>query len=267
MPRVARIVVPDLPHHVTQRGNNRQDVFFVDDDRRTYLDLLRTHCDRFGFDLLAYCLMTNHVHLVGIPRHATSLAKAVGRTNYRYAQHINRLHGRSGHLWQNRFFSCLLDEPHTWHACAYVERNPVRARIVRLAWRYPWSSAAAHLGGPRDRDVSGRSTDERAADRRGDRVPKDRRGDGLLDLDAWRRLCGMHRWRGVLTRPEDDAIVASLRRTLHTGRPLAGDSVLSKLEHRLGRRLRALPVGRPRGRTKAKAKPQSTDRGCGAMEK
>ncbi len=108
MPRVARIVIPGCPHHITQRGNNRQDVFFVDEDRDAYLRMLGEQAERFGVRVEAYCLMSNHVHLVATPRHADSLAKAIGRTHWLYTQYVNRLHGRSGHLWQNRFFSCAL---------------------------------------------------------------------------------------------------------------------------------------------------------------
>ena len=150
MPRVARIVVPSAPHHVTQRGNNHQDVFFVDGDHRVYLELLGERAERYGLAVLGYCLMTNHVHLVVVPSSEEALAKAIGRTHFAYTQYVNRLHGRSGHLWQNRFYSCMLDEPHLWSAMSYVERNPVRARIVRVAWRYRWSSAAAHVGGGDD---------------------------------------------------------------------------------------------------------------------
>jgi putative transposase len=133
MPRVARIVVPDLPHHLTQRGNNRQDVFFVDEDRRQYLKLLADQCRRHGAKILGYCLMTNHVHLILIPSRPDSLAKAVGRTHWLYAQYINRLHKRSGHLWQNRFYCNAMDDEHCLLALRYVERNPIRARICRLA--------------------------------------------------------------------------------------------------------------------------------------
>lgn len=105
MPRVARIVLPGQPHHITQCGNNRQDVFFVDDDRQVYLDFLQAHCELYGFTVLGYCLMSNHIHLVGTPTREDSLAKAIGRTHFRYSQYINRMHRRSGHLWQNRFFS------------------------------------------------------------------------------------------------------------------------------------------------------------------
>ncbi len=226
MPRLARIVLPGVPHHITQRGNNRQDVFFVDDDRRVYLALLHQHAERFGLQVVGYCLMTNHVHLIATPSSEDSLAKAVGRTHFRYTQYVNRLHRRSGHLWQNRFYSCALDDVHLCCAMCYVERNPVRAKVVRLAWDYPWSSAAAHTGEP---DAS-----------------------GLLDLEAWARQWTARKWRAELTSPQDAALTSRLRLSTHRGRPLGSDSFLSKLERRLGRRLRPLPVGRPKRKTKKK---------------
>lgn len=234
MPRIARIVVPDGPHHVTQRGNNCQDVFFTDDDRRAYLGLLRDRCTAAGVRVLGYCLMTNHVHLVVVPPDAAALGLAIGRTHFAYAQHINRRHGRSGYLWQGRFYSCPLGEPHVWRALAYIERNPVRARLVRCAWRWPWSSAAAHAGeGP---DVA-----------------------GVLDLDEWRAEWTAARWRRELAEPADEPWRARFWRAAHTGRPLGEDRWLAKLEARLGRRLQAGPVGRPRkGRPKAAAR-RSTD--------
>ncbi|MGB2824039.1 MAG: transposase [Phycisphaerae bacterium] len=219
MPRFARVVLPGCVHHVTQRGNNRQDVFFVDDDRRAYLGLLRQEADRHGLRVLGYCLMTNHVHLIAVPRAGDSLARAVGRTHFRYTQYVNRLHGRSGHLWQNRFHSCVLDEPHYWEAMKYIERNAVRARLVRRAWRYAWSSAEAHCDG-RDRS-------------------------GVLDMSAWQRDAAGLDWRAALTQPQDEKVIASLRLCTSRGRPLASDSFVSKLEKRIGRRLRPLPIGRP----------------------
>ena len=173
MPRIARLVIPHLPHHVTQRGNNRQDVFLVDDDRRTYLALLKDRCDEAGVRVLGYCLMTNHVHLIIVPPNDASLAAAIGRTHWLYTQYVNRLHGRSGHLWQNRFFSCALDEPHLWTALRYIECNPLRAGATRAAWNYPWSSAAAHVGTRAD-------------------------ASGLLDLTSWQREWPRRRWRAQL---------------------------------------------------------------------
>ena len=220
MPRVARIVAPACPHHVTQRGNNQQDVFFVDDDYRLYLDILKRQCELYGMSVLGYCLMTNHVHLIGVPHEEQSLAKAVGRTNWLYAQAINRLHGRSGHLWQSRFYSCVMDDDHTWAALAYVERNPVRAGVVRRAWNYTWSSAAAHCG-KRDRAK-------------------------LLDLAEWQSRLEGRSWQETLAAHANAELLGRLRLHTHRGRPLGSDSFISKLERAVGRRLRPLHVGRPR---------------------
>jgi len=224
MGRVARIVIPGEPHHATQRGNNRQDVFFVDEDRRVYLRLLTEESDKHGLEIHAYCLMTNHVHLVGTPAKEASLAKALGRTHWRYTQYVNRLHGRSGHLWQNRFYSCALDEAHFWAALKYVERNPVRAKLVRKPWRYRWSSAAAHTGAD---DAT-----------------------GLLALDQWYSMVSESEWRETLVEAEDEEMLSALRAKTHTGHPLGSDNFLSKLERILGCRLRPLPRGRPRKEAK-----------------
>jgi putative transposase len=226
MPRVARIVIPDCPHHVTQRGNNRQDVFFAEQDYAAYLQILAEQVRQHGVMLQGYCLMTNHVHLVLTPPDEQGLARAVGRTHWHYSQYVNRLHRRSGHLWQNRFHSCALDDDHFWTAMAYVEQNPVRARMVRRAWRYPYSSAQAHVSG----------TD----------------AAGLLALGDWRERKPPD-WQEILNVPQDDQTVSRVRIHLSRGRPLGSDSWLAKLEASLGWRLRPLPVGRPTGWRKQKA--------------
>ena len=195
-----------------------------------------------------YCLMANHVHLIATPAAPDSLAKAVGRTHWLYTQYVNRLHGRCGHLWQNRFYSCGLDEPHFWTAMVYVERNPVRGRLVRKAWRYAWSSAAAHCGQPDATATEG--------------------APGLLDLRRWAKMLPatgpqadpvekLAAWREALSAPLDDETVAKLRTWTHRGRPLGSDRFVAKLERLVGRRLRPLPVGRPR---KKKNKQQSRKR-------
>jgi putative transposase len=220
MARAARIVIGDSPHHLTQRGNNRQDVFFVDDDRRAYLKFLADQCRRYAVNILGYCLMTNHVHLIAVPRRADGLAKAIGRTHWLYAQYVNRLHRRSGHLWQNRFYSNPLDEEHCVLAMRYVERNPIRAGLCRIARRYPWSSAAAHCG---EKDAT-----------------------GLLDAKGWKELADGLDWEDQLSVDLPSEERRRLIQHVQTGRPLAADGWLSKLELALGRRLRPLPVGRPR---------------------
>jgi putative transposase len=220
MPRIARIVLKDVPHHITQRGNNQQDVFFVADDRTVYLELLKEQSQRFGLDVLGYCLMTNHVHIIAIPRNDTALAKAVGRTHFLYTQYVNRMHSRSGHLWQNRFYSCPMDNQHLWKTMQYVETNPVRAKMVRKPWRYPYSSAAAHV----DQADSA----------------------GVLDMKWWRGKCKQFDWKAILQKQQNKEQVNNIRLATSRGRPLAGDSFMSKLEKIAGRRLRPLPTGRPK---------------------
>ena len=143
MSRIARIVLPGIPVHVTQRGNGRQRVFFDDGDRQLYVDLLREHAGRAGFRVWAYCLMPNHVHLVGLPERERSLADGLGRTHANYARHFNLRTRGCGHVWQARFFSCPLDARHLWRAMAYVERNPVKAGLVDRATAWLHSSAAS----------------------------------------------------------------------------------------------------------------------------
>ena len=169
--------------------------------------------------------MTNHVHLVATPYKDKSLAKAIGRTHFRYSQYINRFHRRSGHLWQGRFYSCVLDERHFWLAMRYVELNPVRARICRKPWKYEWSSAAEHVDG----DVNSE----------------------LLNLSKWYNMISSEQWRKALEERIDDQAIKRLRSNTHTGRPLGSDGFLSKLEKVFGRRVRPLPVGRPKKKQKS----------------
>ena len=150
---MARVVAEAVPHHITQRGNNRQDTFFLPDDRRFYLETLRAKCRDYGVVVLGYCLMSNHVHLVAVPRRADALAQALGQAHGKYARWFNRRYRRSGHLWQNRFYSSALGGAHLETALAYVDLNPVRAGLVRSAELYEWSSAAAHLTGDPGREI------------------------------------------------------------------------------------------------------------------
>lgn len=222
MPRVARKVIEDIPHHITQRGNNKQDVFFVDDDRNVYLEILKRQSGKYGLTVMGYCLMANHIHLIAIPHKVDSLAKAVGRAHFIYTQYINRFHNRSGHLWQGRFYSCALDEYHLLAAMRYIECNPVRAKICRKPWDYGWSSASAH-------------------------IDKGYRSD-LLDLRGWYETISAGEWKKLLMEDIDRTELAGLRSNTHTGRPLGSDSFIGKLEIKIGCRLRPLPVGRPKTR-------------------
>jgi len=147
MARRARIVIPGWPHHVTRRGNHRQAVFFSDQDRIVYLDLMSHHFTIYELSLIGNSLMTNHVHFVIIPSTAEALSLGVGRLNQDYARLQNMRHGQTGHLWQNRFYSCPVEPGRIWEVLAYVELNPVRARLVDKAHEWKWSSAQAHVSG------------------------------------------------------------------------------------------------------------------------
>lgn len=146
MPRIARAIAIGVPHHLTQRGNHQQDVFFTPEDRVLYLQWLREYAQKYQMRLWAYCLMTNHLHLVTTPDDDLSLALTMRSLHSRYTQRQNAVHRWTGHLWQGRFASAPLDESYFWRAIRYVERNPVRAGLVARAEDYPWSSAAAHCG-------------------------------------------------------------------------------------------------------------------------
>ena len=150
MTRLARMVVGGLPHHVTQRGNRREAIFFEDGDHDIYRDLLAEQTRKAGVEVWAYCLMPNHVHLILTPTRADSLGLAVGEAHRRYTNFINARGRWTGHLFQSRFASVAMDEAHLVAAVCYVNLNPVRARLVSRAEDWPWSSARAHLAGVDD---------------------------------------------------------------------------------------------------------------------
>ncbi len=156
MPRVARITAVKYPHHITQRGNNREDVFFDEEDRCFYLDTLKRYAQRYTFDIWAYCLLTNHVHILAVPGMDTSLSSGIGGTNLVYTQYINRKYNRSGRLWQNRFFSAIVDtDRYLWTVASYIERNPIRAGLVQKAETYKWSSCDSHARGTVNQYLTG----------------------------------------------------------------------------------------------------------------
>ena len=149
--RRARVSISGMAHHVTQRGNRQGDVFVDAEDRHLYMELLREYSARHRLRLWAYGLMTNHSHLIVVPETQSALSDALRGTQGAYASLFNRKYGFSGHLWQARFYSCVLDEQHLEHAVRYVECNPVRAGMVDRAEDYPWSSAVPHVLGTDDR--------------------------------------------------------------------------------------------------------------------
>ena len=219
MPRLSRVVIPGLPHHVTQRGVQRRDVFFSDEDRLRYLEFVREAAERFGVTIWSWCVMANHVHFVAVPQGEKSLALCFGKAHTQYTRMVNFRSEWRGHLWQGRFGSSPMDEAYTYHALRYVLRNPVRARLCRVPWRYEWSSAAFHVG--------------------------EKKADPLVKRDkALDKLVGD--WREYLVEPDADEVLCRLRSETSVGRPLGRPAFVRKLEEDLDRFLTRRPPGRPR---------------------
>ncbi|MEW6594181.1 MAG: transposase [Thermodesulfobacteriota bacterium] len=219
MPRIARIIAPGHPHHITQRGNNRATVFFDDEDRQTYLHLLATYARKHSVLIWAYCLMDNHIHLLAVPETETALARGIGLTNQVYTQYLNRKLARSGRVWQNRFFSCLVgNEQYLWAVARYIERNPLKAGLAKKPKDYRWSSAKAHLTG----------------------------ADGALPgLSSWLAPSERSAYaKFILTA--DDRMDEALRKATRTGRPFGSAGFVAMLESRLNQTLKPKRVGRPR---------------------
>jgi len=217
MPRLARIVIPGYPHHVTQRGSRRQRTFFSDADYRAYMVLLAETCRRSGVEIWAYCLMPNHVHLVAVPSSAGALREAIGDAHRNYTYRINKRNGWRGYLWQGRFTSFVMDERHLLAAVRYTELNPVRAGIVGQAADYPWSSARAHFSGRDDHLVKVGPMRERIAD-----------------------------WNAYLGDEAHQLPASELHHHEAHGHPMGSDGFVDEVETLLGRRVRPNPMGRPR---------------------
>jgi putative transposase len=220
---MARVVATGLPHHITQRGNGRRDVFVNDSLKRTYLDLLREQSAHHRLRILAYCLMTNHLHLVVIPETPHATAGALRHAHGRFAQFWNTTQHHVGHMWQNRYYSCPLQPARAWSVIRYVELNPVRAGMVEQATDYPWSSAAAHV----------RREDE----------------SGVLDMQWWNANWTQGDWELALR--DEPTELDAIRRATYTGRPLGDREFIAALERSTGRKLEAQKGGRPKKKTDA----------------
>lgn len=209
MARLARLVVPQYPHHVTQRGNRRQATFFCGADYGAYIALLAEAKAEAGIDIWAYCLMPNHVHLVVVPADPDSLSMLFRDAHLRYTRRINLREGWRGHLWQERFHSFVMDEQHLLATVRYTELNPVRAGLCSRPEEWPWSSVHAHL---------------RAAD------------DTLVEVAPMLRR--ISDWRSYLDSPEPPARLDIIRAHARTGRPAGDETFISQLENLTGRFLR-----------------------------
>lgn len=220
MPRPARIVIPGVAHHVVQRGNRKQRLFFDDSDRRTYVKLLAAAFERHGTSCLGWCLMDNHVHLILLPGSADGLRAPLASVHTAYAQRVNRARELSGHLFQGRFASYSMDDAHLMAAARYVENNPVAAGMVARAEAWPWSSARAHCEGI---------------------------DDGLTDAAALGRHVpdwGAMLDRGLEAGDESERI----ERALRNGRPLGSPAWRRAVAETFGLAVDPPARGRPRSR-------------------
>lgn len=208
MARMARVVIPDYPHHIIHRGNRREKVFFNEDDKQAYLDLLIKQAKKYEIEFWAYCLMGNHVHFIAVPKKENSLARGLAQTHKEHTRRINFRNNWRGHLWEGRFKSCVLSEKHLYAAVRYVERNPVRAGIVKKAEDYPWSSAKAHMCKMQDRFLS----------------------DNFMIEE-------ITNWKAYLSDDSDDKKSNLFVGHVDTGRPLGDEDFIKKLEGAVGRTL------------------------------
>ncbi len=208
-----------MPHHVTQRGNRRQQTFFNDGDYAAYIELMVEWCGKEGVEIWAYSCMPNHTHLICVPSSEEALRRAVGEAHRRYTRRINFREKWRGYLWQGRFASFVMDEPYLLAAARYVELNPVRAKLVARAEDWRWSSARAHMLGC---------------------------DDALVKVAPLPAMVGD--WRAFLDSALPEGELEELRKHARTGRPLGGEAFLNCLEGLLSRVLKPMKGGRPKKR-------------------
>lgn len=214
MARMARVVAPGYPHHVTQRGVRRMQTFYSDDDYQTYIRFVAEGCTKAGTEVWAYCLMPNHIHLILVPQTEDGLRAALGEAHRRYTQFINFREECRGHLWQDRFSSFPMDEKYLIACARYVELNPVRAGLVAKPDDWRWSSARAHLADQSDGLLKARP---------------------MLDL--------IPDWAIFLAGGVQDAELKRLRTHNNTGRPCGAEAWITQLEQETGRIFRRKKPG------------------------
>jgi len=219
MPRIARVVIPGIPYHITQRGNYKQNIFSDDGDRVKYLTLVTDYTKEQQIKVLAYCLMMNHVHFIMVPPKSESLGLIFNQISRRYAVYFNRKFDRLGHLWQDRYYSCPLDKDHLYEAIRYIENNPVKSEYVQSAEEYRWSSAKAHINQNIQDEI-------------------------LSDYTPY--LKEIYDWKEYLNGNYDERIISNIRSCTMNGRPSGNEAFIQELEYKTGRLLRIKSIGRPK---------------------
>jgi putative transposase len=220
MPRIARIIYVGYPHHIVQRGNNKQTVFFVDADREEYLKFLNKYANECGCILNSYCLMKNHIHLLLNPKQQNSLSKTMQKLSLKYTQYINKKYKRTGRLWECRFHSCVVEkEVYLWSVCRYIERNPVRAGIVEKAIQYKWSSAKANTNS----DYKNK-----------------------LIEPIWKDYFERDEYKKFLSQSDDKEEIEKLKKSTFSGIPSGSEKFIQHIEREVGISLIKRKKGRPK---------------------
>jgi putative transposase len=223
MARLARFIIPGIPHHVTQRGNGRQQTFFSSADFRLYQSLLQIHAAAAGVEVWSWVLMPNHVHMILMPHDGDGIRATMSRVNRAYAGHIHARERRTGHFWQGRFGCVAMDEAHLMAAIPYIALNPVRARLVDRAAQWKYSSVHALLDPAK--------------------------GDGLTKTAPVLERVGD--FAALLRNGEDETLSLALRKAESVGRPLGDGAFMKLIEETSGRDARPGRRGRPKKRDAA----------------
>lgn len=219
MPRIARIVGGGYPHHIVQRGNNKEKIFLDWKDYEKYFSFLEKYSEKREVSVLAYCLMQNHVHLLVRPSENDGLAKLMQGVTLCYTQYFNRKEGRTGRLWECRYHSTVVDgDSYLWRVSKYIENNPLRAGIVNRPEDYPYSSAKAHILGKKDPLLK----------------------EPLFDKSE------LNQYRSFIRSEEDKNMIGEIRKQTRLGKPLGDGAFIKTLSEKLGCSLSFRPKGRPR---------------------
>jgi putative transposase len=218
MPRQARIVFPGKLHHVTQRGNFRKKIFFDDQDRVVYLKYFNETAREYKTKIYAFCLMDNHVHFVVKPLARDSLGKTFRVAHQKYSLYLNKRFNEFGQRWQGRYYSCVVLGMHIPKVFRYVERNPVRARMVDNPWDYSWSSARMHLG----------------------------KKYGIINLADAHDFIKVRSWKEYLMDEEGADDLKMVRLSTFQGRVYGPIEIIQELQKKSKQKLLPSPRGRPR---------------------
>jgi len=218
MSRLPRLVIPETPHHITQRGVRKLPIFYDDHDRRLYLKIMRESGEKYGVKFCCWCLMNNHVHIVAIPEEEGSLAKTIGNAHHHYTVYFNEKQNITGHLFSERFFSTPMDDIHSFAVVSYIHNNPVRAGIAATPDDYKWSSASFFLG--------------------------ENHNDLLVNSSILKDMSGD--WSSEFMKPSIESTLDLIRKSTSTGKPCGDESFVSRIEELTGIKFSKKKAGRPK---------------------